>query len=53
MFGFRWEWFWTLNPDSATRDAVTSHPIYFPFVDALYTALTLVVGRRLWNEGGN
>ena len=48
---FFWEWFWTLNPDSETGDAVTSHLIYFPFVDALYTVL--VVGRRLWNEGGN
>ena len=49
---FFWEWFWTLNPDSETGDAVTSHIIYFPLVDALYAVFALAVGRRLWNEGG-
>ena len=46
---FFWEWFWTLNPDSETGDAVTSHIIYFPLVDALYAVFALAVGRRLWN----
>ncbi len=49
---FFWEWFWTLNPDSETGDAVTSHIIYFPIVDALFVALSLSVGRRLWWEAG-
>ena len=49
---FFWEWFWTLNPDSETGDAVTSHIIYFPIMDALYVALSLSVGRRLWREAG-
>jgi len=47
---FFWEWFWTLNPDSETGDAVTSHIVYFPIVDALFVALSLSVGRRLWGE---
>ncbi len=50
---FFWEWFWSLNPDSETGDAVTSHIVYFPLVDALYTALALSVGRRLWREVGS
>ena len=50
---FFWGWFWTLNPGSETGDAVTSHVVYFPFVDALYAVLALSVGRRLWNEGGS
>ena len=29
---FFWEWFWTLNPDSETGEAVTSHMVYFPIV---------------------
>ena len=45
---FFWEWFWTLNPDSETGEAVTSHIIYFPFVDALFTLLGLATGRYLW-----
>ena len=49
---FFWEWFWTLNPDSETGDAVTSHIIYFPIMDALYVVLSLSVGRRLWREAG-
>ena len=50
---FFWEWFWTLNPDSETGDAVTSHIVYFPIVDALFVALSLSVGRRLWREAGS
>ncbi len=45
---FFWEWFWTLNPDSETGDAVTSHLIYFPLVDAIYTVVGLDTGRYLW-----
>ena len=45
---FFWEWFWTLNPDSETGDAVTSHLIYFPIVDALFTILGLASGKYLW-----
>ena len=48
---FFWEWFWTLNPDSETGEAVTSHMIYFPAVDSLLTVLALVVGRRMWSAG--
>ena len=49
---FFWEWFWTLNPDSETGDAVvTSHMVYFPLVDALLTVLALIVGRRMWSVG--
>ena len=44
---FFWEWFWTLNPDSETGEAVTSHVIYFPIMDALYVVLAVSVGRRL------
>lgn len=49
---FFWGWFWTLNPGSETGDAVTSHLVYFPLVDALFVVLALAVGRRLWNEAG-
>ena len=49
---FFWEWFWILNPSSETGDAVTSHLIYFPFVDALYVVLGLSIGRRLWKKAG-
>ncbi len=45
---FFWEWFWTLNPESETGGAVTAHMVYFPFVDALFTILALVVGQRMW-----
>ena len=45
---FFWGWFWTLNPDSETGEAVTSHLVYFPLVDALYTVLALTTGRELW-----
>ena len=50
---FFWEWFWTLNPDSETGDAITSHLVYFPLTDALFVALALSVGRRLWREVGS
>ena len=49
---FFWEWFWTLNPDSETGDAVTSHLVYFPITDALYTVVALAVGRYLWRVAG-
>ena len=48
---FFWGWFWTLNPDSETGDAVTSHLIYFPVVDALFVVVALATGRHLWNDG--
>ncbi|MCY4476186.1 MAG: hypothetical protein OXC83_12255 [Chloroflexi bacterium] len=50
---FFWEWFWQLNPDSETGDAVTSHLIYFPIVDMMYAVLALIVGRRIWSGGTN
>ena len=46
---FFWEWFWTLNPDSETGEAVTSHLVYFPIVDALFVVVALSTGRHLWN----
>ena len=49
---FFWEWFWTLNPSSETGDAVTSHLVYFPLVDALYAVMGLAIGRRLWMKAG-
>lgn len=48
---FYWEWFWTLNPESETGDAVTSHLVYFPIVDALFVVLCVLIGRRFWKEG--
>ena len=50
---FFWGWIWTLNPDSETGDAVTSHLIYFPVTDALYVVLALAIGSRLWKDGGD
>ena len=50
---FFWGWIWTLNPDSETGDAVTSHLIYFPLVDSLFVVVALAVGRHLWNEAGD
>lgn len=47
-----WEWFWTLNPESETGDAVTSHIVYFPIVDALFVVISLAVGRQLWGSRG-
>ena len=46
---FFWEWFWTLNPESETGDAVTSHLIYFPIMDALFTCLALTTAANLWS----
>ncbi len=48
---FYWGWFWTLNPDSETGEAVTSHLVYFPLVDSLFTVLAFIVGKRMWNAG--
>ena len=50
MFFF-WGWIWTLNPDSETGEAVTSHLVYFPLVDALFVIVTLDVARWLWRRG--
>ena len=50
---FFWGWFWTLNPDSETGDAITSHIIYFPIVDSLFVVVALAAGCRLWNHGGD
>ena len=48
---FFWGWFWTLNPESETGLAVTSHLIYFPVVNSLFAVLSLSSGRHLWNGG--
>ena len=48
---FFWGWIWTLNPDSETGEAVTSHLIYFPLVDVLYTIVALDAARWLWRRG--
>ncbi len=45
---FFWGWIWTLNPDSETGDAVTSHLIYFPIVDSLFVVVALSTGCHLW-----
>ena len=52
---FFWGWLWTLNPDSETGDAVTSHLIYFPLVDTIFVIVSLSTGRYLWNtaDAGN
>ena len=50
---FFWGWIWTLNPDSETGDAVTSHLIYFPLVDSLFVVVALSVGRHLWSEASD
>ena len=47
---FFWGWIWTLNPDSETGEAVTSHVVYFPIVDALFVVVALATGRYLWTE---
>ena len=49
---FFWEWFWILNPNSETGVAITSHVIYFPLVDTLFTIVALATGCHLWNDGG-
>ena len=48
---FFWGWFWTLNPESETGLAVTSHLIYFPAVNSLFVVLSLSSGRHLWDGG--
>ena len=48
---FFWGWIWTLNPDSETGEAVTSHLIYFPLVDALFVIVALDAARWLWRRG--
>ena len=50
---FFWEWFWTLNPDSETGEAVTSHMVYFPLVDALFVVIALTTGRHLWDAAAD
>ena len=50
---FFWGWIWTLNPDSETGDAVTSHIVYFPLVDSLFVVVALAVGRHLWSEASD
>ena len=45
---FYWGWFWTLNPESETGAAVTSHLVYFPAWDVLCVVLALSTARRLW-----
>ena len=47
---FFWEWFWTLNPESETGDAVISHIVYFPIMDALFVVVSLATGCHLWNN---
>ena len=49
---FFWGWLWTLNPDSETGEAVTSHLVYFPIVDALFVVVALTTGRHLWADAG-
>lgn len=49
---FFWGWIWTLNPDSETGEAVTSHVVYFPAVDALFVVIALATGRHLWRCAG-
>ena len=49
---FFWGWIWTLNPDSETGEAVTSHLVYFPAVDALFVVIALATGRHLWRCAG-
>ena len=45
-----WGWFWTLNPDSETGNAVTSHLVYFPIVDAIYVVLAVSNGRFIFRN---
>ena len=49
---FFWQYFWLLNPESETGEAVTSHLIYFPVMDAIYTVLALIIGERLLRMRG-
>ena len=47
---FFWEWIWTLNPESETGLAVTSHMVYFPIMDTIYTIVCLMTGQHLWRS---
>ena len=47
---FFWQYLWLQFPDNETGDAVTSHIIYFPLVDVLYTVVTLDAARWLWKK---
>ena len=47
---FFWEWLWTLNPESETGDAVTSHLIYFPIMDSLFVVIAIATGGHLWKD---
>ena len=47
---FFWQYLWLQFPDNETGDAVTSHIIYFPIVDVLYTLVTLDAARWLWKK---
>ena len=47
---FYWQYLWLRFPESETGDAVTSHIIYFPLVDALYTIVALDAARYLWRR---
>ena len=47
---FFWGWFWTLRPESETGNAVISHNVYFPMMDALYTVVCLATARYLWRR---
>ena len=49
---FFWGWFWVLNPDSETGEAITSHIVYFPLIDTLFTIVALATGCHLWSDGG-
>ncbi len=51
MMLFLWGWCWTLNPESETGLAVTSHLIHFPAVNSLAVVLARSSGRHLWNGG--
>ena len=48
---FFWGWIWTLNPDSETGEAVTSHLIYFPHRRRILCNCHLDAARWLWRRG--
>ena len=50
---FFWGWFWTLNPESETGEAVTSHLVYFPIMDSLFVVVCLATGRYLWKDAAD
>ena len=47
---FFWGWLWTLNPESETGDAVTSHVFYFPLMNTIFVIVALTTGRYLWTS---